>query len=179
MDMALDESALERVLSAQYVRGLSDLPTAEVRAKRTECQELEVAVSYVRRLAQARLDIVLADLDRRAGGGQADLQALVERLPEILAERVSSPGTGHLPVYLAPGLDDLSEGPDAMAGAERLARLPELSGSEVREVAHLLEERETYLSNRRRALHARIDQLQEEIVGRYKRGEASVDHLLG
>ena len=37
---------------------------------------------------------------------------------------------------------------------------------------------ERHVSGQRRALHERIDALQEELVRRYKTGEASVDSLL-
>ena len=34
-----------------------------------ECAEIETELSYVRRLAQARIDIIQAEVDRRAAGG--------------------------------------------------------------------------------------------------------------
>jgi hypothetical protein len=45
-------------------------------------------------------------------------------------------------------------------------------------IAEQLEEFERRVSQRRRALHTAIDALQEEMLRRYKSGEASVDALL-
>ena len=176
--MPFDEADLDRLLSPDYVVDLESLSMTQLRARRSECQEVEVALSYIRRLAQGRLDIVHAELDRRMGGGEGDLHDLVERLPEILSDHVHSPGSGHLPMYMAPDVDGLSSALDVVAGIERMSRLPELSEGEVRALAQALEEHETLVSARRRAIHQRIDILQEELVGRYKRGEASPNDLL-
>ncbi|MGH9205764.1 MAG: hypothetical protein ACRD1G_04290, partial [Acidimicrobiales bacterium] len=135
-------------------------------------------LSYLRRLTQGRLDIVQADLDRRTGGGNSDISDLVDRLPEILSERGGSSGTGHLPLYMAPDMDGLAAELDAVVGVERLGQLPSMSDDSVRALAEALEEHETRLSAERRALHHRIDRLQDEIVGRYKRGDVNVDNLL-
>ena len=54
-----------RVLDPAYLAGVEDRPVDELRAMHAECLELETEVSYVRRLAQARIDIVEAELDRR------------------------------------------------------------------------------------------------------------------
>ena len=65
-----------------------------------------------------------------------------------------------------------------MADASRLAALPEMSEDEVRAMADALGELEQRTSQQRKQLFERIDLLQEEIVRRYKEGEASVDSLL-
>ena len=44
----------------------------ELRAKHAECVELETEVSYVRRLTQARIDILEAEIERRASGGSLE-----------------------------------------------------------------------------------------------------------
>jgi hypothetical protein len=151
----------------------------ELRAKRAECQEVEVALSYLRRLLQGRLDIVLADLQRRAGGGPGDLASLIEQLPEILGEHSRPPGLGRLPSLLAPSdVDELTEEADALADPGRLSALPEMSDVDVRAIADSIGELEQRTSQQRKQLFDRIDQLQEEIVRRYKEGEASVDSLL-
>jgi hypothetical protein len=169
---------IQRLLDPAYVDGLRELPMEELRAKRAECQEVEVALSYLRRLAQGRLDIVLADLQRRAGGGPGDLASLIEQLPEILGEQTRPPGFGRLPTLIAPSDADLTEEVDALADPGRLSALPEMSDDDVRAIADALGELEQRTSLQRKQLFERIDQLQEEIVRRYKEGEASVDSLL-
>jgi hypothetical protein len=170
---------IERLLAPAYVEGLRELPMEELRAKRAECQEVEVALSYLRRLVQGRLDIVLADLQRRAGGEPADLAALVEQLPGILGEQGRPPGFGRLPTLIAPSDDEeLTAEADAVADTGRLATLPEMSDGDVHTLADALGELEQRTSQQRKQLFERIDVLQEEIVRRYKEGEASVDSLL-
>jgi hypothetical protein len=170
---------IERLLDPSYVEGIRELPMEELRAKRAECGEVEVALSYLRRLLQGRLDIVLADLQRRAGGTPGDLASLIEQLPGILGEQSRPPGFGRLPTLLTPSdVDDLTDEADAVADPGRLAALDEMPDADVRAIADALGELEQRTSLQRKQLFERIDQLQEEIVRRYKEGEASVDSLL-
>jgi len=170
---------IERLLDPAYIKGIRELPMEELRAKRAECQEVEVALSYLRRLLQGRLDIVLSDLQRRAGGAPADLAALVEQLPGILGEQGRPPGFGRLPTLIAPTDDEeLTAEADAVADTGRLATLPDMTDDEVRALAEALGELEQRTSQQRKQLFDRIDQFQEEIVRRYKEGEANVDSLL-
>lgn len=170
---------IERLLDPDFVASLRDLPMEEVRAKRGECQEVEVGLSYLRRVVQGRLDIVIADLQRRAGGEPADLGALVDQLPEILGDQSRPAGYGRLPTLIAPSdADDLTAEVDAVADPTRLSSLADASDDEVRALADALGDLERRTSDQRRLLLDRIDVLQEEIVRRYKEGEASVDSLL-
>ncbi|MDP9070608.1 MAG: aerial mycelium formation protein, partial [Actinomycetota bacterium] len=88
---------LDRLLAEDYLEGLERLPLPELRRRKAECQEVEVAVSYLRRLVQGRLDIVEVDLRRRAGGEPADLSDVVDRLPQILAGAGRPDGGGRPP----------------------------------------------------------------------------------
>jgi hypothetical protein len=142
---------------------------------------VEVGLSYVRRLIQGRLDIVLAEVGRRetgdSGGNTAEL---VGRLPEILGNRVRSPGTGRLSTLMAPGEAELTEVTrlDEIVDADALATLPERDDGELRAMADALAEYEKEVSAGRHSVHDVIDQLQDELVRRYKSGEANVDTLL-
>lgn len=174
---------LDRLLAPDYLEGIAELPIEDVRARREACKETEVGLSYVRRVVQGRLDIVLADIQRRQSGeGPSDLASLVEQLKrgEILGDKVRAPGVGRLPTYMAPADSDgtMSEELDRVIGKARLEALPDLSDAEVQQVADDLGALERTVSAQRRALHERIDAFQEEIVRRYRTGEASVDTLL-
>lgn len=173
---------IDDILSPEYVEGLSELPLAEVRARRDECQEAADELSFLRRMVQGRLDIVHADLQRRVGGEAGDLHELVEQLKrgEILADGTRSQGFGRLPTNLAPAdLDGwIAAELDTVVDADRLSTLPELDEGEVREIADKLGELERRVSSQRGALHERANALQEEIIRRYKSGEATVDSLL-
>ena len=176
-------TSLDRILDDDYLAGLQDFGMDEVRARRDECQEIENALSYARRITQGRLDIVGAEIGRRAGGqGPSDLAGIVDRLEkgEMLGEHGRPEGFGRLPVLLAPGheVDELIAEIEQTVDADILERLPELGDGEVRDLASRLEELERSMSSRRRAVFERIDALQAEVIRRYKSGAANVDTLL-
>jgi hypothetical protein len=165
---------LARVLDEGYVGDVSTLPTGELKERRADAQEVEAKVSYLRRLVQGRLDIVSAELDRRAqGAAPGDLSALVEQLPQILADRTRAPGPGRLPTNLAPPEDvDETAELDEAAGAVSLAALPDLSEDELRDVSGRLRDLEQRVSGERRAVFDVIDTLQAELTSRLERGDA-------
>ena len=176
---ALD-SDLERLLDPGYLGGLEGRSLDEVRAMRAECQEAETAVSFLRRVAQGRLDLVHACLDHD-GGEPVDLDSIVARLPSIIGSGPPRPaGYGRLPSQMSPDMErsDLSAEIDAVMDPAQVAALPSMSDGELRALGERLTAVEAKISDQRRALHERIDKLQAEIVSRYKTGQASVDGLL-
>ncbi|MEX2504960.1 MAG: hypothetical protein WD378_08920, partial [Egicoccus sp.] len=66
--VAMGRAELERILADDYLDGLQDWPTADLRQARAACEAEEEAVSYARRLMQGRLDILRDELERRDGG---------------------------------------------------------------------------------------------------------------
>jgi len=166
-------------LADDLLDGLTELSLDEVRARRAACQQLETQLSYVRRLAQGRLDIVASEVAARRDGTQGD-RSLVEQLTEALSDRITAPGNGHLPLGLEPGEVD----PELMVSLDRAAPPAQVSepGSmdddELETVTTALAELERDVSVRRRAMFDRIDALQAEIVRRYRSGEADVTRLL-
>ena len=69
---------LDRILTGPYLDGIDDRSLDDIRAMRTECQQAEVALSYLRRLIQGRLDIVHAYLEHEGSDAPPDLAALVD-----------------------------------------------------------------------------------------------------
>src|SRR5262245_27952378 len=129
--MAEPQERSSRVLDPAYLEGIEERAVDELRAMHAECLELETEVSYVRRIAQARIDIVEAELDRRARGGS--LEELIESLPQILADPGprGDPATSRLPMQLAP--EQESEWAPRLAEVETvLADLPGLSEDQLR-----------------------------------------------
>jgi nickel-type superoxide dismutase maturation protease len=174
-------TALDGLLDAGFVEGLQTLPIEEIRVRRARATDVEVGLSYVRRLVQGRLDIVLAESRRRDLGEEpGDLASLVRSLPEILGEHVFAPGSGRLLTRLAPAEVDQSVlgELDAIVDADQLVSLPALGDIELGATIDALIALEREVSSKRRALHDVIDRLQEELVRRYKSGEATVDGLL-
>jgi hypothetical protein len=152
----------------------------ELRAKRAESQNVETGLSYLRRLAQGRLDIVAAEQRRRADGSEpVDAEHLVESLSDILGDHLVAPGNGRLTQQLGPDLNEIdTTALDAIAGPGRLSNLGDASDADLAELVVKLSAYEADVSAKRRALFETIDALQAEITRRYKTGEASVESLL-
>ena len=171
---------VDQVLADDYLGDLPTRPIDDVRALRDDCRAIEDKVSYLRRIIQGRLDIVAADLRRRAeGGSPVDLGTLVEQLPDILSDKRGTAGPGRLPSGLIPPDDpDLTAEIDRVAGPDTLGDLPDLSDEAVAELARNIGELERRASGSRRALFGRIDVLNGELARRYGTGEADVAALL-
>lgn len=154
----------------------AQMTLGELRAERDRLREIEDAVSFVRRLAQGRIDLVSAVLtSRRDGTGEVSVA-------DIVRSGVGpAPGTGSVrppretqveadhPLLIEfeslcdrLGFDDMAD-----SSTERLAALEEG-----------LRAFESEQSEIRRRLFGQIDALTAELVERYKSGAASVDALL-
>lgn len=168
-------------MAGSELSALAGLPLAELRRRRNEVQQTEQTLSYLRRLVQGRLDIVLDEQQRRRdGAGARDLAHLVDDLPGILAEHTTGGGRGALPGLDLPEEDEgaFVADLDRIVDASRLGDLGECSDDELRAIVDALNSLEQRVSAHRRNLHNAIDGFQSEIVQRYKSGEASVDALL-
>lgn len=171
---------LSEVTDPGFLDGIETWPIDQVRAHRQTATELETSLSYLRRIVQGRLDIVLAERHHREHGEPAGVHDLVEELPSILSGNVHAPGFGRLPAVFAPGETEsgLEQGLEEILPSSRVGSLPDLSEAELGEVATRLTEFERTVSTQRRGVLDVLDRLQDEIVRRYRTGEASVDHLL-
>jgi hypothetical protein len=156
MNATHDRSA--RVLDPAYVADLASSSIEELRAKHAECVELETEVSYVRRLTQARIDILEAEIGRRSTGGS--LEDLIQQLPQILADPGprGAPASSRLPLQLAPEQDS-EWTPDLEQFDGVLANLPTLSDAELDEAISGLRALEREVSDQRRELFAVIDRI--------------------
>lgn len=171
-DSAPPRRRMDRILEPGYLDGLESRSVEEVRALRTECVEVETEVSYVRRLAQARLEILEAELDRRAAGGSVG--DLIAALPRILAGdgARSSPPNTRLPQPLAPSMAiEWSRGLERLVADDTLVNLPTLGEEELRETMGQLRVFERDVSEKRRALHRVIDALDLELGHRHRVGQ--------
>src|SRR5262245_24141863 len=105
--MPQHQRRIDRVLAPGYLDGLDGRSLDEVRTMERECAELETEVSYVRRLAQARIDIIEAERERRAKGqslGGLSDRDLAAALQEILVDEGPrrAPADTRIPEPLAP-----------------------------------------------------------------------------
>jgi hypothetical protein len=160
------------MLEEGYLDGLEAKPLEDVRTMHEECLEVETEVSYVRRLAQARIDIVRAELDRRSAGGSVG--DLVAMLPKILADESprTDPAHSRLPRHLAPSpAITWRRGLERLITDATLVNLPSLTEDELNETVVQLRTLEGEMSERRRALHGVIDGIESDLAARHK-----VDH---
>ena len=93
---------LPRVLDLSFGRGLADASIEQFRAMRAECAELENGASFVRRLAQGRLDLLGEEAKRRADGAGGNLGELVSGLADLMSEAMRAAGSGRLDHELNP-----------------------------------------------------------------------------
>ena len=152
------------------------LSLAELRDMRNRLQTEDDEVSYVRRVAQARVDLVRAEQHRRERGQSSD------DLPSELRVVLSSHLTGGVarpprPVeHLAE--NELADELDVVCAEHGFSRLEELTADELAALAEQLIDFERKVSDNRRDRYDRLDALSAELVRRYRDGEASVDGLL-
>ena len=175
------DTELERLLADDYLADLPSRTLAELRVLRGECQAVETQLSYLRRLIQGRHDITTGEIERRRSGGDPDdLADLVDRLPEILSDRIHGSGPGRPPTELAPQemTGVLVEKLAGIAEAVALDAPHALDDEALSVAADQLGRLEQEVSALRRALFDRIDTIQAELTRRYRAGEATVDDLL-
>ena len=172
---------LRSITADDYLGDLTALDMDELRARRSTCREVETGLSYLRRQAQGRLDVVAAEKAQREEGGSGDdLEDLIARLPELLAGSTRSPGVGRMPSEFGTGQvdPDLADELDDIDTRSHLSDPGQLDDEQLAEVTATLETYERKVSDLRRALFDRIDAIEAELTRRYRTGEASVDSLL-
>lgn len=168
---------LQRVLEPTYLSGLVDVSTDRVREMRRECTDLENGLSYVRRVAQGRLDVLAKETESRANGGGGNLRDLVERLPEMLSAGVGGAGSGRVEQELDPPdhvVDPLTDKLDSAVGPNVVTSIADLEDDALSAAMIALANFEEELSTSRRSLHSAIDSINEELARRIAGGESPV-----
>jgi hypothetical protein len=146
--------------------GPDALDLAELRARRRELQQLDDAVSYVRRVAQGRADLARAELARRSAGEPET--ELTDDLRGVLADRLLS-GSDRPPRPAG----DFSEHPravelDQLCAEHGFGRMSELGPGEIAALADALDDFERRVSAERHDLFTELDELTDELVRRYQ-----------
>jgi hypothetical protein len=147
-----------RVLDPSYMVDLETRSVDDLRLMHLECLELETEVSYVRRLTQARIDILEAEIGRRERG--ESMEDLIRALPTILADSGprAAPATSHLPLQMAPAQDS-EWAPELEEFDGLLANLPILSDDGLVDAIDRLRTLERDVSSERHLLHGVIDRI--------------------
>lgn len=179
MEEGRQRRLVERVIHPSYARDLGEKTVEDLRSLREECREGENELSFERRLCQARIDILSAELARREGDSTA---SLVENLPDILKTEppsTDSPLPKRAPDFSIPRNADIPRRRvEEVVGEETLARLSNLPSEEIRERMASLEGHERDVSARRKQVQEVMDRIQAEIVRRYASGEADPASLV-
>ncbi|HJR18079.1 MAG TPA: aerial mycelium formation protein [Actinomycetota bacterium] len=160
--MAKGNRRSDRILDPSYLDGVENLDEEHVRTLREECEQEENVLSYERRLLHARLDIIRAEIERRASGGSP--KSLIDRLPEILTGGEQPTHRGSFPKFDPPDVfDPPRRRIEKLVTDDTLARLPDLSDEEIQTILADLEGIEGEISESRRAVLTVLDRLTEEL----------------
>ncbi len=153
----------------------AELSLDDLRALRQQLQHEDDVVSYARRVAQARMDLVKSELARRDAGPDGNLS---EQIGGVLSQHLTGgPARPPRPT------EDLSDNPladelDAVCAQHHFGRLEGLDDAELNTLATAIGDFEGRVSSDRRERFDRLDALSAELVRRYRDGEANVDSLL-
>jgi hypothetical protein len=166
---------IDKVLSEGYADNLADLDLDELRSRRREAEQEEADLSYVRRMLQGRMDILRAELSRRAGGGDK----IVEHLSAVLADSARSDhGLGRYLRVEPSRVDEHRRQVEQIIADVGVSDVEHHTDDELRESLGRLEGFEAGISEDRQSVQTVMDALTAEVAARYKSGAASVDDLL-
>ena len=159
---------VQRLLEAGYLSGLDNRSLPDLRSMHEECAQAELALSYFRRLAQARMEILEAEVARRERGGSLD--DLVADLPRILSAesgRSTITTTRGVPAADPPTIElHWPDGREQLVVDTTLAKLPTLALDELNTTLGSLRSFERELSDLRSELHGVIDAIDRVIADR-------------
>ncbi|WP_175410997.1 ABC transporter substrate-binding protein [Streptomyces sp. TRM64462] len=157
---------------------LKALRLDQLRALRRDSHTDEADLSYVRRLLQGRIDILRAELARRA----APEVPVVHRLSEILADAPSRQhgrrSSARHVTLSTPRSEEYRLLAAEMLAEVELSDLDARTDDELHEAMGRLARYEQEVSRRRQELQRTADECSAEIARRYREGEAQVDDLL-
>ncbi len=169
---------IDRVLDPGFVADVEGLGLDELRSRRNDADEEEQSISYLRRMLQGRLDILRAELVRRARGGDQGVTDLVAGLPGILSDARLGSFTAMPRIRVPEPSGRQRRRVERLISDETIARLPEIEAEELSQAVEALTREEEAVSANRRAVQHVVDLLRGELARRYRNGTASVAQLL-
>lgn len=189
---------VDKVLAPEFIADLPSLSLDDVRARRREAEQEDADLSFLRRLLQARIDLVRAELAARAGGSGEHLiaappsgdagdavgdeddgdAALVARLTKALAGDSSHRGLGRHLVATPSRVDQHRRAPERAWSDIGLSDVDARTDEELESALLRLVEMEAEVSEVRRAVHVVADALSAETGRRYRDGEVDVEATL-
>lgn len=170
---------IDRILADDFLTGLSEHSLEEVRSMRADAEQEETDLSYLRRLLQGRLDILRAEVERRAGRGKGG--SLLDALPGILAEDMSSTsphGMGRHVTVEPSRVDSHRRYVEALVADTDLSDPGRHDDETLARLVDVLEREEADVSGKRKSVQKVMDACTAEIGRRYRDGDADVSDLL-
>jgi hypothetical protein len=170
---------IDRVLDEGFLDRLKDVPLDELRAMRTDAEQEETDLSYLRRMLQGRIDILQAETDRRASGGVGT--SLVDLLPAILADDGGAApphGMGRHTTAEPSRADMHRRHVEALIADVELSNPVGRDDDSLAHVREIFERQEAEVSATRRAVQQVMDACNAELGRRYREGDANVVDLL-
>ncbi len=144
------------------------VPVGALRAQRRALQQQEDAVSYVRRLTQGRLDLVLDEERRRQRGGDEPVGSVTERLAEVFGQQQGGGSARPPRETVVPNDHPLMQQLDELCDQFQFAQLDTLADSDLRQLRDALQLFEQSCSQQRHALFEEIDTLTTQLVQQIK-----------
>ena len=143
---------------------------AEIRSERTSLQREEDIVSFVRRLAQGRLDLISDEQRRRAEGDDGPQAPLAERLAEVFGQQHGG-GSARPPRETEVPTDHpLLQQLDELCDSHGFENMELLDDKDLSALSDALGMFEKECSRQRHEMFERIDALTAEVVRRVREG---------
>jgi hypothetical protein len=167
---------IDRVLAEGFLDSIASAPIEEIRALRADAEQEEADVSYIRRLLQGRLDILRAEVERRAGGSET---SILDALPQILSDERGEPhGLGHHTTVEPSRVDQHRRRVEALVANVDISNVSASTDEDLQRALATLQDEERKQSETRQQVQAVADACATEITRRYREGEAAVEDLL-
>lgn len=174
---------VDRVCDPAFVEGLPSLSIGELRRRREDARAEEADLTFIRRMLQGRLDLVLAEQEARAHGRStptASAQMISDLLAESSASRTASAASPrHLvtdpPSESHPGRRNTDQAVLAAVSSEVAMQDDDALGT----VAEALRKHEQDVSQTRHVVHQVLDTLTAELARRYRTGHAHAEQPVG
>ena len=145
---------------------------ADIRAERNALQGEEDAISFVRRLAQGRLDLVRDEQRRRASGADASTTSFTDRLADVFGQQHGG-GSARPPRETnVPADHPLVLELDQLCEHYQFEAMENLDDSALSDLESALGMFEKNCSQLRHDLFEKIDALTAELVKRVREGGA-------